>query len=232
MHNLFLPPFFHRDCACGELIPDCPVWSEILRQLEKEAGMSTEEYVGRVAALHERAGRTRHIPAIRRGSRHARELAEMVSHLYVAIAAATGASVVIDSSKGPAGIALFRYMPFDYDVVHVYRDPIATIQSNAVWGGPGMPPRISGRRLVATTFTIMVVMRRLRRHGRLTQVPLEAFLTEHRGEALPPSHQCEGNPSRFGDSVLSPTIAEGRARPRVRTRLQARAIERLRARAR
>ncbi len=229
VHNLFLPPFFHRDCACGELLPDCPVWSQILLRLEKEAGMSVEEYVGRVSALHARAGRTRHIPAIRRGSRQGKELAALIGHLYAAIAGATGASVVIDSSKGPAGIALLRYMPFEYDVLHVHRDPIATIQSNAVWAGPGLPPRISGLRLVATTFTISVVMRRLRRHGSLTQVPLEDFLVEHRGEPLPESHQCEGNPSRFGEGRLSPSIAEGRGRPRLRMRLQARAIERLRA---
>jgi hypothetical protein len=225
---LFLPPFFHRDCACGEELTECAVWSEVLTRLEKEAGMPLDEFVGRVAALHEKTGRTRHLPKIKRGTRDARQLADLVAALYAAIAAATNSSVVIDSSKGPAGARLLRLMPYDYDVVHIYRDPVATIQSNAVWGGRSAPPRISGPRLVATSASIAMVNRHLRRDGKLTEVALESFLADNRGESLPESHQCEGNPSRFGDAALSPTIAEGRT-PRVRTRVQAAAINRLRA---
>ncbi len=228
VHNLFLPPFFHRDCACGEELPDCAVWSDILTRLEKEAAMPLDEFVGRVAALHHKIGRTRHLPKIKRGTRDARQLAGLVGALYAAIAGATNSSVVIDSSKGPAGARLLRLMPYDYDVIHMYRDPVATIQSNAVWGGRSAPPRISGPRLVATSVSITMVNRHIRRDGKLTEVALENFLSEHRGEALPESHQCEGNPSRFGDAVLSPTIAEGRT-PRLRTRAQAAAITRLRA---
>lgn len=228
VHNLFLPPFFHRDCACGEQLQDCAVWGEVLTRLEKEADMPLDEFVGRVAALHERTGRTRHLPKIKRGTRDARQLAELVGALYAAIAGTTNASVIIDSSKGPAGARLLNLMPYDYDVVHIYRDPVATIQSNAVWGGRSAPPRISGPRLIATSASIAMVNRRLRHDGRLTEVALEEFLSEHRGAPLPESHQCEGNPSRFGDAVMSPTIAEGCV-PRARTRLQAGAINRLRA---
>lgn len=203
------------------------MWSEVLTRLEKETDMPLDEFVGRVAALHERAGRTRHLPKIIRGSADARQLAGLVAALYAAIAGATSSSVVIDSSKGPAGARLLGLMPYDYDVVHVFRDPVATIQSNAVWGGRSAPPRISGPRLIATSASIALVSRRLRRDGKLTDVALEKFLAEHRGEVLPPSHQCEGNPSRFGDAALSPTIAEGRT-PQFRTRVQAGAIKALR----
>ncbi|MDP1793320.1 MAG: hypothetical protein Q8K63_04200 [Acidimicrobiales bacterium] len=227
MHNLFLPPFFHRDCACGEELPNCAVWSEVLARLEKVADMPLDEFVGRVATLHEKTGRTRHLPKIKRGTRDARQLADLVGALYAAIAGATNSPVVIDSSKGPAGARLLRLMPYDYDVVHIYRDPVATIQSNAVWGGRSAPPRISGPRLVATSASIAMVNRHLRRDGKLSEVELEQFLVENRGAPLPESHQCEGNPSRFGDAVLSPTIAEGRT-PRLRTRVQATAINRLR----
>lgn len=228
VHNLFVPPFFNRDCACGEELPNCAVWSEVLARLEKEADMPLAEFVGRVAALHERTGRTRHLPKIQRGTRDARQLANLVGALYAAISGATGSSVVVDSSKGPAGARLLRLMPYEYDVVHIYRDPVATIQSNAVWGGRSAPPPISGSRLVATSASIAIVNRRLRHEETLTEVALETFLTQHRAAPLPESHQCEGNPSRFGDAVLSPTIAEGRV-PRVRTRVQAAAINRLRA---
>ncbi len=190
--------------------------------------MPLDEFVGRVAALHEKTGRTRHLPKIKRGTREAKQLARLVSAMYAAVAGATNSSVVIDSSKGPAGARLLELMSNDYDVVHIHRDPVATIQSNAVWGGRGAPPRISGPRLVATSASIAMVNRRLARAGKFSEVALEDFLRDNRGEPLPASHQCEGNPSRFGDAVLSPTIAEGRT-PRVRTRVQAAAITRLRA---
>lgn len=247
VHNLFLWPGLGRDCGCGERVRDCPTWAAIFRDVEAAYGYEIDEFVLRVAQLQQRTGRTRHIGKILRGAPEARELAALLHTFYKAIASATGAKVVTDSSKSPAGALLLRLMPVDFSVIDLRRDPLATIQSNTTirrWDNVApvsAPPEISGGRLAGTQATVTLAAQVLRKH--VVSVSFEAFLADPASatsrlpfdttelksiDALARTHQCEGNPARFGDATLSPYEAHGRGSASRATRVEAAAIALLR----
>jgi hypothetical protein len=81
-----------------------------------------------VLSLQSRVDRNRFIPFLLQPSlsasyrAHLRRYAELVSHLYTAIANAAGADVVVDSSKHPSTAFLLRHVGVDLRVVHLVRD--------------------------------------------------------------------------------------------------------------
>jgi hypothetical protein len=235
LHNLFLGPGVDRSCGCGQPLRACPVWSEVFVALHAETGEDIDSFIRRGAALQARTGRTRHVLHITRGKPDAMAFAEVMAALYSAINVVTGAEVVMDSSKTPAGALLLNLMPFAFDVVHLERDPLATIQSNSVWRtwdgvDPAIsPPRISGSRLVSTEASIAFAATILRKQGRLTTVSFEDYVSRHASTTpLPVSHQAEGNPTRFGAAVVSAYEAHSRGTPSRRSRYEAAAISLLR----
>lgn len=235
LHNLFLGPGVERQCGCGEMLRACPVWSAVFATLEKQTGESIDSFIRRGALLQAQVGRTRHLLKIARDKPDAAAFAHLVATFYEAIADATGSDVVMDSSKTPAGALLLNLMPFDFEVVHLVRDPLATIQSNRVWrtwdgvDTSASPPTITGERLVATETSIALAATILRRRKRLQRVSFEDYLTSHASDtALPTAHQAEGNPTRFGNPVLSAYEAHSRGNPPRRVRLEAAAISLLR----
>ena len=235
LHNLFLGPGVDRKCGCGEILRACPVWSDVFVALERATGHDIDGFIRRGAAQQQAAGRTRHLLQIVRGRPAAMAFADTMAALYRAIHTVTGCDVIMDSSKTPAGALLLNLMPFDFDVVHLERDPVATIQSNGVWRtwegvDPAIsPPKISGTRLVSTEASIAFAGGLLRKQGRLSTVSFEAYVSEHASDTpLPVSHQAEGNPTRFGPAVLSPYEAHRRGTPTPRARAEAAAISLLR----
>jgi hypothetical protein len=123
-----------RLCGCGQPFGQCSVWHAILT--DAAAGASAPD-VERLVALAGRAGRVRNVPRLLLGGRSgARALEQMgrypgeVARLYPAIAAVTGCSLVVDSSKLPAyGWLLDRLPTVDLSVVHLVRDPRAAAYS-------------------------------------------------------------------------------------------------------
>ena len=230
IHNIWLWPFLRRPCACGQLLPDCPQWSQVFARLEADTQVSVDEFVADFAALHQRTGRTRDIPKILRRTADARAFAARMQQLYTAIAGATGASTIVDNSKSPSGALLLELMDgVEAEYVRVCRDPIATIQSNRIAPTePWAPPRIRGSELVAQEAVITWICRRFGRRGKLTTVDLDRFLRDHAGHVLAESHQAEGNPSRAGAAVLTPSLAQAREPADTAMRAEAFAINTLR----
>jgi hypothetical protein len=123
-----------RLCGCGLPFGRCPVWHAVLT--EAGAGGSHPDLDGLIASARG-AGRVRTVPRMLIGGRRApRALERMgeypgeVARLYPAIAAATGCSLVVDSSKLPAyGWLLDRLPTVELSVVHLVRDPRAAAYS-------------------------------------------------------------------------------------------------------
>lgn len=118
----------HRLCACGVPLPQCPVWSQILRQAFGDLNRSEIENLARLA----RRARTRHVPRMlvpRLGKGLAdglKEYRQVLASLYRAIARVTGASVIVDTSKFPSYAWLLSTIDtIDLYVVHLVRDPRA-----------------------------------------------------------------------------------------------------------
>ncbi|MGD9957846.1 sulfotransferase family protein [Nocardioides sp.] len=100
-------------CGCGERFSACPLWLEVG---EIAFGGWSEDTMNHLADLRIGVARQRHLPALlalASGRARASHLAQVRDYqqaygrIYQAVAQASGASVVVDASKGPAhGLAL------------------------------------------------------------------------------------------------------------------------------
>ena len=122
-----------RPCRCGYEVGDCPVWRSVL------AGLPFDPYVEAawLRAAHDRLMRplplARTLARVRGGAdtgpldRYRAATAE----LYRAIGAATGRRIIIDSSKSAWYASLLASIAdLDLSIVHVIRDPRATVYSH------------------------------------------------------------------------------------------------------
>jgi len=120
-------------CGCGEAFSSCGFWS----QVGKSAFDGWDKIsVDRLTRLREATDRTRFIPLLagRRLSAAGRErLTEYTDHylrVYEAVAEATGAATLIDSSKHASLAFCLRRRPeIDLRVVHLVRDSRAVAYS-------------------------------------------------------------------------------------------------------
>ncbi|MGN6174350.1 MAG: hypothetical protein ACTHPS_15620, partial [Streptosporangiaceae bacterium] len=127
-------------CGCGEPLQTCPVWSRILKSALGEG----EERVARARDMwrYQRAALYQYHTWLRVGSvlRHRKKgppaggplarYAEGMAGLYQAIAAETGAEVIVDSSKEPTDAAMLLLMPeVDPSFVQIVRDPRGMVYS-------------------------------------------------------------------------------------------------------
>ncbi|SDH20659.1 hypothetical protein SAMN05421505_112173 [Sinosporangium album] len=121
-----------ESCGCGEPFSRCPFWKDVG---DRAFGGWPPELAAHVAALRDRVDRTRRIPALARAVRTrppAGGLADytwVYRRLYDAASAASGGSVVIDSSKHASLAYCLAAGGLDVHVVQVVRDPRAVAHS-------------------------------------------------------------------------------------------------------
>jgi len=131
-------------CGCGEEVPDCPIWSEVL-------ATASSTTPGIANALPDRRDvlRIRRVPALvepRLLGRHRitrDRVADIAVAMYRATAAVTGARVLVDSSKDPIFPLVLRGAPgVRLHVVHLVRDSRAVAYS---WQRTRVRPETEGR---------------------------------------------------------------------------------------
>jgi hypothetical protein len=119
-------------CGCGDTLPDCPIWSQVL------AAVPVPEGDGRIMAQFSAPGvlqRLRDLPEIwgHEWGRHSVKVdasRRILDPIYRTLAAASGARVIVDSSKSPVWVELAQSLDdADVRVVHLVRDPRATAYS-------------------------------------------------------------------------------------------------------
>lgn len=122
-----------RTCGCGRLLPDCPVWSNVLEAVAA-AGIDPDEvpelqrqvapvrrswrFMGRLLAAKDELGgpRARYI--------------EAMGHTYAALADVYGAAVLVDGSKLPGDAAVLAGISsVDAYYLHLVRDPRGVLAS-------------------------------------------------------------------------------------------------------
>lgn len=109
-------------CSCGQPFHDCPVWGGVSRRLEQD-GMDTD--AASIDALSRRVLKSGPPP----GPRHEAFLGHW-SRLFRAIADATDARWIVDSSKDPTYAAQLVHLPgFQTRYLHLVRDPRAVAYS-------------------------------------------------------------------------------------------------------
>jgi GT2 family glycosyltransferase len=118
-------------CGCGCSFSTCPLWGRVG---DVAFGGWSDEVFDRMRTAHRAAARQRHLPGLLRTS--TRPSPELVSlradyaAIYGAVAEVTGATVVVDASKGPAlGQALAGAPGIDLRMLNIVRDPRAVAWS-------------------------------------------------------------------------------------------------------
>lgn len=115
-------------CGCGRIISACPVWSAVLSRLDDvdlEEVVSWQHAIVKehntLRLLRHRAGKTWHA---------LESYAGVMRRLYTALAEATGARVIVDTSKRPSYAAFLATLgEFDPRYVHLVREPHASAYS-------------------------------------------------------------------------------------------------------
>ena len=183
-------------CGCGNRFRDCPVWGALADDLRAGLGEGDLEAL---AALRDRQGPLRTVARSVLGgllpSRNRwRDYVGHTARVYRAVQRATGARVLIDSSKSPShGLTLSgvadRLGDVELFVLHMVRDPRAVThswQKRKVYDASGEEPmymarlglRQSAAKWLGWNAAIEILWRRRRRYLLL---PYEAFVAEPRG---------------------------------------------------
>ena len=132
-----LPRSVHPDdevCGCGEEFSACPFWQPVGQRAFGGWDAATMQ---RMAALRGQVARQRLVPGLLalakgRGSQHLRALVDdyqtSYGRIYRAVADESGATTVVDASKGPAhglalGLRLSTDPGYDLTMVNLVRDP-------------------------------------------------------------------------------------------------------------
>jgi hypothetical protein len=117
-----------RRCGCGVTLVECPLWADILACAYRDSPPDAR----RTYDLQRRSIRVRDTRRLAYGRLDADAIRyrDEIARLYHAIAEVTGANVIVDSSKTPAGAAvLARIDGIEPYLLHVVRDPRATAYS-------------------------------------------------------------------------------------------------------
>jgi Sulfotransferase family len=115
-------------CGCGELLAECPFWSKVCQHVYGDDDWDSE-HLASVRRLQRRMARQRHIPQLLAPSLAGRSFRQDVARygetyttLYQGIAAAAGASCVVDASKWPPQALALSRAGLDVRVIHLIRD--------------------------------------------------------------------------------------------------------------
>ncbi|MEM9551842.1 MAG: hypothetical protein AAGA05_11740 [Pseudomonadota bacterium] len=257
VHALWRLPVETLRCSCGKLVPDCPFWCEALRA----AGIGPDQ-LAELAELEHRVIRNSHLVKLRFDPARivqdpdiARFLA-LQKHLFDGIRQASGARVVVDSSKaGPRARVLQAGLEPVF--LHTYREAEAVMASwrsrkhdpgtNALMKRPPLSEAAidwikaehTARALSRRTTVVRVDHTAFSHAPRRTLsaaldphmpglVDAVAWTSENSVRPAEAYHSVLGNPDRFnsGDIVIEPRGSR-RDRPSARERFLIRSVGRV-----
>lgn len=122
---ILLDPADHQHCDCGRTRESCPFWSEVRERLGGPFPSPAE-----ARAAYRVVGLPLLLLAVL-SRRSAPEFARPVVTFLRAVADTAGTRTVVDTSKSPSGILLWRLAGARVDVVHALRDPRAVAEAQA-----------------------------------------------------------------------------------------------------
>ena len=208
-------------CGCGELLGECPFWTAVLGRAFPDGDALSRLRTERRWIK----GRTLAPLVLGRDRERLRVYRHDLEKLYRAIAAETGAGVVVDSSKSPTyAYILDGVQGVELSVVHLLRDPRATSYS---WSVDPHFHRTRGPAFGArwTLWNLELEALAARRRRRFVRLRLEDFVADpiaetrrvlrvvgaegaelpfvdERSVRLPGHHMVEGHASRFDTGVV------------------------------
>lgn len=122
----------NSQCGCGQSLTRCPLWSEVVGTV-RPGSSELAAYADEVTERQRACVRTRHTWRVLRHALCCTGVAEhaaLMSRTYAAVAARTGARVIVDTTKIPGEAALLPHVEgVDPYFVHLVRDPRAVAAS-------------------------------------------------------------------------------------------------------
>jgi hypothetical protein len=120
-----------RSCGCGKRQQDCEVWSRVLADLEGVDSREILRLQGMVVPHRHSWWNTRRLLRDSKViSAAVAEYGRVLTTIYRSFSEATGADVVIDSSKHPTDAAILARLPgITAYYVHIIRDPRGVVYS-------------------------------------------------------------------------------------------------------
>jgi hypothetical protein len=213
----------HGDlCGCGVQLADCPFWTSVL-----QAAFPAGDVPPRLRTERRWIkGRTLPLLTLGLDRRALGTYRPLVASLYSAIAAVSGARVIVDSSKSPTYASILDRMPgIELSVLHLVRDPRPTSYS---WS---IDPHFQRTRGPAcgvrwALWNLELEALAARRRRRFVRIRFEDFLEEPAFETrralrlvgaenaelpftardavrLPSHHMVEGHRSRFDTGTIA-----------------------------
>lgn len=181
-------------CSCGQLFDACPLWTSVMADLRDRVGTPEVDAAGIGSRILRRL-KVRAVPAMMARWERGAQAVEphpddrAIEALYLATAHATGAQVLVDSSKlPPYGMLLAQQPAIDLRVLHVVRDSRATAFS---WmrekkaldhgdDGQLMPRLPIGKSAFLWLYWNLLTVRRWRGDSRYLRVRYEDFVANPR----------------------------------------------------
>ena len=240
LHNIWDESWARRRCGCGAYIDECEVWGPVLTRVASAHPEAKPE--GDVARWQRSMSKVNNTGRVLRsaGRGDVGRYAAVTERLYREVAAQTGASVIVDSSKRPPYAALLPGMEVESYVLHLVRDPRAVAHS---WQRPKLEEPLVHSAFHSSTrwFTWNLAAERLRprwspdrwlfvRYEDLVASPLEHLkriaamlstepptwpVTDEGVASFGTNHSVAGNPRRFdrGEVRISEDVEWKQALP-------------------
>lgn len=108
-------------CSCNKLIPDCEVWSEVIRLWEQKREISYQEYQKLRLKFERNKMTLRALINKYSPSEDFKQYCQATLKLFQAIQKVTGKFVIIDSSKSPQRIVILSKI-VDLHIIHICRN--------------------------------------------------------------------------------------------------------------
>jgi len=230
-----------QDCSCGHTWDTCDVWSHVVAATASAIGKSPEESAKELERAGSTARKQASVPGGLRSGDAGQRYVAALREVYRSAAQASGATILVDSSKDPTQALLARRTGLPVSVVHLVRDPRAVVWSHRRRKAPPVgvaarttPTRpaayVAARWLARNAFIDARVRPDLRlRYEDVVMDPDDAVrrIFASIGRVVPDGlaggseHVIAGNPSRFerGDLLLKVDDEWTRAQPTGQRRL-------------
>ncbi|WP_146198481.1 hypothetical protein [Rhodohalobacter mucosus] len=108
-------------CACGTVVPDCPVWSEIIEEWNETRILDLDSYSRIQKKLLSKKKLFQANKILKKQPEEIKNFLRDTENLYDTIFKVTNSDCIIDSSKGPAMIPVLRKLGYNVKVIHLTR---------------------------------------------------------------------------------------------------------------
>lgn len=108
-------------CACGSPVPDCELWSEVIKEWNEVRVLNLDEYIRIQNRITSKKNVLSSYFALKNPSRELSQFISDTNKLYNIIFEITDSKIIVDSSKAPERLLILKKLDYDVKVMHLIR---------------------------------------------------------------------------------------------------------------